>query len=96
MNELKLVSKHPGAIRPLVEGVLAAALRDLELGIQSTEQRLQVFEQKYKMSTSEFVQRYENDEIEETLELGEWIGEYRMLKDLQDDIIQLRDIEFVA
>lgn len=41
MNELKLVSKHLGAIRPLDESALEAAARDMELGIQSTEQRLQ-------------------------------------------------------
>jgi len=96
MNELKLVSQYPGAIRPLVESALTAALHDTELGIQKTEQRLQAFESKYQMPTEDFVRRYENDEFAETLELGEWIGEYRMLKGLREDAMQLRGIEFVA
>ena len=38
------------------------------------------------MSTREFVQRYENDELDETLEFGEWVGESRMLQGLLEDI----------
>ena len=48
------------------------------------------------MITSEFIQRYENDELDETLEFGEWIGEYRMLQGLIEDADQLRGIEFAA
>ncbi len=96
MNELKLVSQHPGAIRPLVESAIIAALHETELGIHKTEQRLQEFEHKYQIPTEDFVRRYENDEFAETLELGEWIGEYRMLKGLHEDAMRLRGIEFVA
>ena len=96
MNELKLVSKHPGSIRALVESAIMGSLREIEQGIQRTQQRLQNFETQYQMSTEEFVRRYENDELIETFELGEWIGEYRMLKGLQEDATQLRGIEFVA
>lgn len=94
MNELKLVSQYP--IRPMVEGAITAALQDAEAGIQTTEQRLREFETKYQMLTEAFVQRYENDELQETLEFGEWVGEYRMLKGLRDDVMQLRGIKFVA
>lgn len=94
MNELKLVSQYP--IRPMVEGAITAALQDAEAGIQTTERRLREFETKYQMLTEAFVQRYENDEFQETLEFGEWVGEYRMLKGLRDDVMQLRGIKFVA
>jgi hypothetical protein len=94
MNELKLVSQYP--IRPLVEGAIRAALHDAEVGIRTTEQRLREFEAAYQMLTEVFVQRYEDDEFEETLEFGEWIGEYRMLQDLREDAVQLRGIKFVA
>jgi hypothetical protein len=71
-------------------------LRSTEAGIKTTEQRLQEFEQKYQMSTEEFIQRYENDELQETLEFAEWIGESRMLQGLRKDAERLRGIEFVA
>jgi hypothetical protein len=98
MSELKLVSQQPGSIGPLVENAIIGSLRDTEQGIQITQKRLQAFEQKYQMTTEVFIQRYENDELEETLDLAEWIGEHRMLKGLQEDAAQLRGIriELVA
>jgi hypothetical protein len=53
-------------------------------GIDRGEARLRVFETRYGMTSAEFLQRYENDELPETLELGEWIGEIKMLQRLQD------------
>jgi hypothetical protein len=63
-------------------------------GIQMTELRLREFEAKYQMPTEEFIRRYENDEFQETLEFGEWVGEYRMRQGLVEDANQLRGIEF--
>jgi hypothetical protein len=96
MNELKLTSKHPGSIKSLVEGAITTTLRSTEAGIKTTEQRLREFEQKYQMSTEEFIQRYENDEFQETLEFAEWIGESRIFQGLMEDAERLRGIEFVA
>jgi hypothetical protein len=93
MSELKLISKHPGSIKSLVEGAIIAPLRSTEAGIKTTEQRLQEFEQKYQIPTEQFIQRYENDEFQETLEFIEWIGESRMLQGLREDAERLRGIE---
>jgi hypothetical protein len=94
MTELKLISKHSGSLKSLIEGVIIEALRSTEAGIHRTEQRLQEFEQKYQLSTVEFLHRYENDEYQETLDLDEWIGESRMLQRLQEKADRLRGIEF--
>jgi hypothetical protein len=53
-------------------------LRFLQAAIRRTEDRLQVFEAQYGMASAEFLRRYENDELQETLEFDEWIGEYRV------------------
>jgi hypothetical protein len=90
MNELKPVSKQS---EPIVENAITAAFRDVEVGIQKTELRLQEFELRHQMSTAEFIRRYENDEFQETLEFGEWVGEYRMLQGLKEDANQLSGIE---
>jgi hypothetical protein len=96
MTELKLISRQSKSIQPLVKNAIDSFVRSTEEGIQKTQRNLTIFEEKYMMKTSEFIQRYENDELEETLEFGEWVGEYRMLRGLIDDINQLRGIEFVA
>ncbi len=95
MHELKLRSRHTGSLQTLIAGVIAEALRSTEAGIQRTEARLQEFERQYQVSTAEFLRRYENDEFQETLELDEWIGEFRMLKRLQEKAERLRGIEYI-
>lgn len=47
------------------------------------------------MSTAEFLTRYENDEFTETLELDEWIGEYRLLTRLRDKAETIRSNVYV-
>ncbi|PSB18605.1 hypothetical protein C7B65_15035 [Phormidesmis priestleyi ULC007] len=96
MTELKLISKHSGSLQPLIEGAIAEALHSTEAGIQQTAQRLRDFEEKYQLSTKEFLHRYENDEFQETLELDEWIGEFRLLQRLQEKVERLRGIEFAT
>ena len=46
------------------------------------------------MQTEEFITRYENDKIEETMDFAEWVGEYRMLERLREKADTLRDIRF--
>ncbi len=94
MTELTLVSTHKRPLKPLVEAALANELRLLEAGIRRTAQRLYEFETKYQLSTREFIQQYERDEFEESLEYTEWVGEYRMLARQQEKAEALRDIKF--
>jgi len=42
------------------------------------------FEEKFYLSTLKFIGRYENDEMEETMDYAEWIGEHRMLERLRE------------
>ncbi len=95
MTELTLISHHDGALQPLIEGAISEALRSTQSGIERCQERLKTFEQQSGMTSAEFLQRYENDELQETLELGEWIGEIRMLQRLQEKVTRLRGVEFV-
>ncbi|MCK4487016.1 MAG: hypothetical protein KAU38_09670 [Desulfobacterales bacterium] len=94
MVDLRLVSTRKRQLKPLVEAALENELRLLEAGIRQTEQRLRKFEEKYHLSAQEFVSRYENDELEETMDFAEWIGEFRLLERLRDKAETLRDIRF--
>ena len=94
MTTLTLVSPRNHPLQPLVEAALAKELSSLEAAIQRTEQRLSEFEQKYQMTTSEFIARYENDEFVEILEFDEWIGEYRLLVRLREKAETVREIHF--
>jgi hypothetical protein len=64
-------------------------LQSTQSGIDRGKERIKAFEQQYGMTSAEFLQRYENDELQETLELDEWIGEIRMLQGLQEKAARL-------
>ncbi|NEQ39043.1 MAG: hypothetical protein F6K40_23385 [Okeania sp. SIO3I5] len=95
MPELKIKCQHPESLKNTIENMIHDRVKFLKLGIAKTKKRLLEFEEKYQLSTQEFLLRYENDEFEETLELDEWIGEALMLKRLEEKIEKLGDIEFV-
>lgn len=96
MGGIRLVSDRKRELRPLVEAALANELRLLEAGIRQGEERLKAFEEKYHASTRELISRYEEDEVEESesLEIAEWIGEYRLLERLREKAETVREIRF--
>jgi len=94
MNQLTLVSKQSRSLKPLVEAALANELRLLQAAIRRTEQRLEEFEATYKLSTDEFVRHFEEDELEETLNFVDWIGEYRLVNRLREKAKTLQGLEF--
>jgi hypothetical protein len=94
MATLTLVSTRDHPLQPLVEAALTNELRLLEASMQRTGDHLLEFEQTHHMTTAEFVSRYENDELPETLEFAEWMGEYRLLARLQEKAETVREIQF--
>lgn len=95
MNELRIRCQRPESIKILFKNAVENELRSLLDGIRRTEERVREFEEKYQLSTEEFLRRYQNDEFEETLELDEWIGESWMLKSLRQEVEELKEVEFV-
>ncbi len=94
MEELTLVSSYQRPLRPLVEAALQNELRLLQVNINRTEQNLSKFEARFGLSTAEFIQGFENDELPETLDYVEWVGEYRLLMRLHEKAEALREIRF--
>jgi len=94
MAKLTLLSSRKRSLEPLVEAALHNELRLLEAGIRRSQQRLQELENLHGLSTEEFLRRYENNQLEETLEFAEWIGEYRLLDRLQEKAQTLREVRF--
>jgi hypothetical protein len=95
MAELTLISPRQRELRPLVEAALHNELCLLEAGIRRIEQRPQEFEAQYELSSTEFIRRYEQDELEETLQFAEWIGEYRLLERLREVEIDVDCLTYI-
>jgi len=94
MADLRLVSTGKHQLESLVKAALTNELRLTEAGIRRTKQRLLEFEGKYGLGTQDFIVRYENDEMEETMDIDEWIGEFRLLARLREKVDTLKDIRF--
>jgi hypothetical protein len=94
VSQLTLISSSERSLKPLVEAALANELRSLEAAIRITEQHVGEFETKYGMQTIEFISRFENDEIDESADTDDWIGEYRLLERLREKAEALKGIEF--
>ena len=94
MAELVLTSPRQRRLRPLVEAAIQNELRLLAAGIRRTEERLHAFETQYGLTSAEFIRRFENDELQETLDLAEWVGECRLLERLKDKEATLQEIQF--
>lgn len=93
MTQLTITSQQNRPLRPLVEAALENEARVLEVAIRKTQWRLHQFESKYDLATDEFLERFRAGEIQETLEMDEWIGESRMLQHLQEKLDILRSLE---
>jgi hypothetical protein len=92
--QLTLVSPSGVPIKSLIESALRSELKMIELSLKRTERNLQVFEQEYGMSTSDFYRRLTEDELQETLDFIEWAGEYKTLLRLQEKRQVLQEIQF--
>ncbi len=91
---MTLQSPRQLSLKPLIQAALQNELRLLQAGIQRSHKRLQEFEGRYGFASDEFLRRYDNNQIEETLELAEWIGEYRMWERLKEKAQALREAQF--
>ncbi|MBI1926117.1 hypothetical protein HYR99_17925 [Candidatus Poribacteria bacterium] len=94
MTALTLTSPHQRPLRPLVEAALQNEQRLLQAGIRRTERRLRDCEKKYGLSSEEFLRRYENNEVEETLDFIEWVGEFRLLERMREKLDIFQGIHF--
>ena len=83
MSQLTLTSSDTDSLRPFVQGALDREADLLESSIEKTKKRIRNFEARYQLSTEEFLERYRENKVQETLETIEWVGEYRMLASLQ-------------
>lgn len=95
MAELKLISKYPDSLRRIIQSALSERLHSIDDGIERTEERLQAFEKKYQLSTEEFINRFNNDELSHNFDFDEWIGESRMLAHLRETREAVEEVKFI-
>ncbi len=93
MSQVTLISRGDVPIKPLVESALRSEMKMLEIGLKRTEERIRSFEERFGMTSDEFYRRLCDDELEETLDFVEWVGEYKTLALLREKYQALKEIE---
>jgi phage shock protein A len=73
----------------VAESAHADEVQSLETALRQSEVRLHTFESTFRQTTTEFISRYAQNEIDETLESIEWLGEARMAQHIQRRIERL-------
>lgn len=81
------------ALKPLIESALRSEARLLELGLERTQQRLRDFEAQYGLTSKEFERRFQQGEVEESLDFIEWAGEIKTYRLLWVQVQTLQEAE---
>ena len=92
--QLTLISSGSAPLKPLVEAALRSELKMVKLSLSRTQDNLQRFEQTYQLTTVDFYRRLTSDELTETLDFIEWVGEYKTLLKLKEKQQTLQEIQF--
>ncbi len=62
-QQITIVADTVVALKPLVESAIRTELRMFELSLERTRQRLMAFEERYKMTSEDFEQRFSRGDI---------------------------------
>jgi len=85
MSEIVIRAGNPESIMPVLESAIRNQLKLLKASINRTKIRISNFEQKYNMSTEQFMQRIREGMDDDNLDFVEWIGETKILKRLEEE-----------
>lgn len=87
--------QHQTAILQLVKSTIDAEITKLELALEMAEKRLTPFEEKYHVTSEDFLQRF----TAEDLDGGDdeyvcWAGEYLLKQRIVENLHYLRGIDY--
>jgi hypothetical protein len=79
----------------LIHAAVDNEIHRLEMAIILAEKRLALFEQKYHVSSSVFIETYAAEDLTGgDDEYVEWAGEYRLCERLREHLRRLREVEY--
>ena len=84
-----------GEVSRLLQTAVESKVRRLRLGIESTEAHLRALERRHgRPSTKAMATAAAEDLAGGDLDYVEWLGEWRMLQQLKQDLRQLEAVEY--
>ncbi|MEA2076145.1 MAG: hypothetical protein U9O85_10560 [Euryarchaeota archaeon] len=92
MSEILIRAGKPKTIVPVLESAIRNQLKLLKTSINRTKLRIAGFEQKYNMSTEQFMQKIREGMDDDNLDYVEWNGETKILKRLEEEYKELEGL----
>ncbi len=93
LQQVTIRTQDANALKPLVRAALERQEKLLEFSIRRTGEALEVFEQRYAMSTEEFERKFKTGEIAETLDFIDWWMEVEALHHLENQLQSMREAQ---
>ena len=93
LQQLTIKTPDKKALKPLLESAIANEKKMLQLGLARTEKRLAEFEREFGMSSTEFAERLNAGELQETEAFTEWRMEMGMMKLLESQYQALQNAQ---
>ncbi|KAF5410566.1 MAG: hypothetical protein C5S38_10185 [Candidatus Methanophagaceae archaeon] len=93
MAEILIKGNKPESIMPILDSAIRNQLKLLKTSINKTKLRISSFEQKYNMSSEQFVQKIREGMDDDNLDFVEWIGETKILKRLEEEYNELEGLQ---
>jgi len=92
MAEIVIRTGKPESVMPVLDSAIRNQLKLLKTSINRTKKRISSFEQKYNMSTEQFMQKIRAGMDDDNLDYVEWIGETKILKRLEEEYKELEGL----
>ncbi|NQE45070.1 hypothetical protein C5S31_03480 [ANME-1 cluster archaeon GoMg2] len=92
MAEILIKGNKTESIMPILDSAIRNQLKLLKTSINRTQIRISSFEQKYNMSSEQFVQKIREGMDNDNLDFVEWIGETKILKRLEEEHKELEGL----
>ena len=81
----------------IVRSAISGEIKRLEMGLNKTNRQIGEFEKKYKITSSDFLEKIFAEDLEGLdEEYVEWEGEIKLRERILSDLSQLKGIEYVA
>ncbi|HLO47834.1 MAG TPA: hypothetical protein VK211_05380 [Kamptonema sp.] len=96
MTQLILKQPESDRVVEIIKDVINGRIALLEHSRQLYRKRLEKFEQKYNVTSEEFIKEWAAEDLEgKDMEYVEWAGEYKLFLRLDMDLKSLKNVEYV-
>ncbi len=84
-------------ILPIIQTAITSQCKRIEIGLRKTEQIIRQFEQKYQLSSRQFLEHYTAEDLAGgDIEYISWLGELKLRQNIEEELQALQDIEYVT